>query len=135
MRCEQILPYLPGYAGGDLRAETMRIVEDHVAACRSCAAEADVQRRVVGSLATLAEREVRAPAFMMDAILETVKERHTRRVLPLMPLPVGDIARVVSDHREAIASAAGTVLVAAGAAYALWRALRTSRATQQPATS
>jgi hypothetical protein len=33
----------------------------------------------------------------------------------------------VSDHRDTIASAAGVVVVAAGAAYALWRAVRGTR--------
>jgi len=134
VNCEQILPYVPGFVGGELRPQTVRIVGDHLTDCASCSKEVAVQRRVVASLATLAEREVEAPAFLADVILEGVHGRSFRRVLPVLPLPVADVARVITDNREAIAQAAGTALVAAGAAYALWRALRASRGVR-PATS
>jgi hypothetical protein len=135
MRCDQITPYLPGYAGGDLRPDTARIVAKHVEGCQTCTADLGRLERVQTALATIAEREIEAPAYLVDAILEQTAEHPRRRVLaPMLPLPLEEVARVVSDHREAIASAAGTALVAAGAAYALWRVVRGSRATQ-PATS
>ena len=134
MKCEQIIPYLPGYAGGDLRPDTARIVADHIAGCRACSTEVDTHRRVVGSLATLSSRDVEPPPYMLDAILEGVSDHRLSRMIPLLPLPVTDVARVIADNKEAIASAAGTALVAAGAAYALWRAMRSARGVR-PATS
>jgi len=127
MRCEQITPYLPGYAGGELRPETSRVVAEHIGGCASCQAEAQLQRRVVMALATVEQREVEAPAFLLESVLESVGERQATRFLPLVPLPVADVAQALAEHREQIASAAGTALVAAGAAYALWRALRSPR--------
>jgi anti-sigma factor RsiW len=135
MRCDQITPYLPGYAGGDLRPDTARIVAKHVAGCRSCTADLARLERVQTGLSVIAEGEIVPPAYLVDAILEQTAEHPRRRLLaPMLPLPVEEVARVVADHREAIASAAGTALVAAGAAYALWRVVRGSRAAQ-PATS
>ncbi len=134
MKCEQITPYLPGFAGGDLRPDTARIVADHVAGCATCSAGVTAQARVLSGLASLSAREVEPPAFMLDAILESVAEQPMRRVLPLIPLPMTDVAKAIVDNKEAIASAAGTALVAAGAAYALWRAVRSSQ-KMRPATS
>jgi hypothetical protein len=133
MRCDQIVPYLPGFAGGDLRPDTARIVATHVEACASCSEGVAGHRRVVAGLGALADRAVEPPVYMLDAILENVADHRVRRVLPVLPLPVTDVARVIADNRETIASAAGTALVAAGAAYALWRALRSSK--MRPATS
>ena len=135
MRCDQIAPYLPGFAGGELRADTRRLVSDHIDGCEDCATEAAVHSRVVASLATLSARELEPPPFLLESILESVGEHKVHRVIPVLPLPVAELARVVGEHKEAIASAAGTALVAAGAAYALWRAVRSPRSAQQPATS
>ena len=135
MRCDQITPYLPGYAGGDLRPDTSRIVQKHIASCKSCTGDLARLERVKVGLAAIADREIAPPAYLVDAILEQTAEQPRRRVLaPMLPLPLEEMARVVSDHRETIASAGATALVAAGAAYALWRAVRGSRTTQ-PATS
>ena len=135
MRCDQITPYLPGYAGGDLRPDTARIVTKHVASCTSCRADLARLERVQVGLSTIAQREVVPPPYLVDAILEQTAELPRRRVLaPVLPLPLEEVARVVSDHRETIASAGAAALVAAGAAYALDRAVRGSRATP-PATS
>ena len=135
MKCEQIQPYLPGFAGGELVHGTRRKVADHVATCASCRAEATRQSNVVAALAGLSAKEVEPPAFLLEAVLQKVQEHREARLIPLLPIPAGEVARAISDHREAIASTAGTVLVAAGAAYALWRAVRRPRGAGQPATS
>jgi anti-sigma factor RsiW len=135
MNCDQIRPYLPGFTGGDLRADTAQVVTEHIADCKACSADAARLARVHTGLAQIATKEIEPPAYLFDAILEKTVERGHRRVLaPMLPIPVDEMARLVSDHRETIASAAGVAVVAAGAAYALWRAVRGSRATQ-PATT
>ena len=135
MRCDQIRPYLPGFAGGDLRPDTAGVVSDHVAGCKSCNAEAATLQRVRTGLALVAEREIDPPAWLLEGILERTSEPSRRRLLaPILPIPIDEVARLVSDHRETIASAAGVVVVAAGAAYALWRAVRGTR-TPETATS
>ena len=123
MRCEQVTPYLPGYSGGELRSETHRIVGAHVEGCALCTASVTQLDRVRAGLATLATREVEAPAFLAESIMEHVHQSDARR-------PAAEVARLVGDHRKQIASAAGTAVVAAGAAYALWRAVRGRRAPQ-----
>lgn len=135
MRCEQVRPYLPGFAGGDLLSDTRQTVGDHIAVCASCRAEVTRQSNVIASLARLSTSEVEPPAFLVDAVLEKVHEHRQHRLVPVLPIPAGEVARIISDHREAIASAAGTALVAAGAAYALWRAIRRPRGAGQPAPS
>ena len=129
MKCAQIIPYLPGHVGGELRPETDRIVVEHLSSCARCTAEAGRLSGVRTQLAALATREIEPPPYLVDAILEQTAERSKRRVLaPIVPIPAGELARVLSEHRETIASTAGAVLVAAGAAYALWRAVRGPRA-------
>jgi len=135
MRCHQIRPYLPGFVGGDLRQDTADIVAGHIATCTSCTAEIASLERVRTGLALVAAREVAPPAGLLDRILERTADQPARRVLaPVLPFAVDDLARLVSDHRDTIASAAGVAVVAAGAAYALWRAVRGSRSAE-PATS
>jgi anti-sigma factor RsiW len=135
MRCDQIRPYLPGFVGGDLRPDTADTVAGHIATCTGCTAEVATLDRVRGGLALVGAREVEPPAGLLESILERTTEHTPRRVLaPVLPFAVDDIARLVSDHKDTIASAAGVAVVAAGAAYALWRAVRGSRSAQ-PATS
>jgi anti-sigma factor RsiW len=135
MRCDQIRPYLPGFAGGDLRPDTANVVSEHLAGCNVCSSEAASLARVRAGLALVAEREIEPPAGLLEDILERTAEPAHRRVLaPLLPIPIDEVARLVSDHRDTIASAAGVAVVAAGAAYALWRAVRGTR-TAQPITS
>lgn len=135
MNCEQIRPYLPGFVGGDLRADTSEVVSRHVETCKACRADATTLARVGVGLSQLATKEIEPPAYLFDAIMEQTTERASRRVLaPVLPISMDEVARLVSDHRDAITSAAGVAVVAAGAAYALWRAVR-GRTTTQPATS
>jgi predicted anti-sigma-YlaC factor YlaD len=135
MNCKQILPYLPGHAGGDLRADTIAFVDEHLATCKSCRAESERARRVVGGLALLAHRDLEPPAFLLDAILEQTSEAvpERSRMIPMLPVAAGDLSRLVTEHKDTIASVGATAIVAAGAAYALWRAVKGSRAAQ-PAT-
>lgn len=127
MRCEQVTPYLPGYSGGELRADTHRVVGAHVEGCATCAGAVGQLDRVRAGLATLADRPVEAPAFLAEAILEHVHQTAEHR-------PVAEVARLVGEHRKQIASAAGTAVVAAGAAYALWRAVRGRRPAEVSAS-
>jgi len=126
MNCEQIAPYLPGVAGGELGEESLRWVDAHLQTCESCRVEAARYRSVSSGLVALRERGVEPPAFLLDAIVERVESEHQRRYLPMAPMIPAELVRVVQDNREAIASAAG-VAIAAGALYALWRRARSSR--------
>jgi anti-sigma factor RsiW len=126
MNCEQVAPYLPGIAGGELGAESMRWVEAHVTTCASCRTEAARYRSVSAGLATLGEREVEPPAFVVDSILEHVENEHRRRYLPVPPVIPAEVVRVLQDNRDALTSVAGVAL-AAGAMYALWRRVRANR--------
>jgi len=136
MTCEQITPYLPGYAGGDLRPPTARTVAEHLATCASCRRETTQLERVTVSLASLREREVEPPHMLLESILESTPERRFRRLIPpiIPPQVAPDLLRVVQDNKEAIASIGATAVVAAGAAYALWRAVQ-RRPSAGPATS
>lgn len=134
MRCDQIRPYLPGFVGGDLRPDTADIVAGHIATCTTCTAETASLERVRAGLALVGAREVAPPAGLLGDILERTAEHTQRRVLaPVLPFAVDDVLRLVSDHKDTIASAAGVAVITAGAAYALWRAVRGSRSAQ-PAT-
>jgi len=126
MNCDQVAPYLPGVAGGELGHETLRWVDAHLESCASCRAEAGRYRSVSAGLVALREREPSPPAFLVDAILEGVRNETERRYLPVPAMIPAELLRLVQDNREAIASAAGLAL-AAGAAYALWRRVRSTR--------
>jgi anti-sigma factor RsiW len=133
MNCDAMYPYLPGYAGSELRPETAATVERHLTSCKTCSAEIAVLQRARAGLANLVDRPVEPPAYLVDAVLESVQQTRARRLAPIPPLPAAELVKVVVDNRDAIASAAGTALLAAGAAYALWRAVKGSRRAQ-PAT-
>jgi anti-sigma factor RsiW len=102
MNCEQVAPYLPGVAGGELGAATNRWVEAHIAGCESCRAESARYRTLATGLATLNEREIEPPAFLAQAIAERVRGERRHRFLPVPPIVSPEIARVVADNREAI---------------------------------
>lgn len=120
---------MPGVAGGELGAATIRWVEAHVAGCASCRAESARYRTLAAGLATLNEREIEPPAFLARAIAERVRGERRHRFLPVPPIVSPEIARVVAGNREAIVSA-GAAIVAAGAAFALWRVARSTRSTR-----
>jgi anti-sigma factor RsiW len=126
MSCDQVAPYLPGVAGGELGDETLRWVDAHLATCSSCRADAARFRSVSAGLVALREHHPVPPAFMVDAIVEGVRNESRRRYLPMSPVIPAELVRVVSDNRDAIATTA-TVALAAGAAYALWRRARQTR--------
>ena len=126
MNCEEVAPYLPGIAGGELGADTISWVESHVDGCTSCRAEAARFRALSGGLATLTAHEIQPPAFLAEAIAERVRHERHRRFVPVPPIVSPELARAVADNRDAIVSA-GATLLAAGAAFALWRAARNRR--------
>jgi anti-sigma factor RsiW len=126
MNCEQVAPYLPGIAGGELGDETVRWVDAHLATCASCRADAARFRSVSAGLVALLEHEPVPPAFLVDSIVERVRAESDRRYLPVSPMIPAELVRIVQDNREALTSAAGIAL-AAGAAYALWRRARSAR--------
>jgi anti-sigma factor RsiW len=127
MNCEQVTPYLPGIAGGELGADTIRWIDAHLATCASCRRDAVRYRSVSGGLSAIAEREIEPPAFMVDAILERVESERRRRMIPIPPTVIpAELIRLAQENRDALTSAAGVAL-AAGAAYALWRTMRSSR--------
>jgi len=127
MNCEQVSPYLPGLAGDELGVETLRWIDAHIATCDSCRQEALRYRSVATGLSAIAERQIEPPAFLVDAILERVESDRRRRLVPIPPAVIpAELVRLAQENREAITSAAGVAL-AAGAAFALWRAMRSSR--------
>ncbi len=130
MKCESIVAYLPGFAGGDLRPATHRSVADHLVGCPSCRSEAARYERVVHGLGTLAERELEAPPGLPFATLERIHEAPRRRLAPILPVSSAEMARVMVENKDAIASAAGAAVVVAGAAFALWRTARRRAATE-----
>jgi anti-sigma factor RsiW len=126
MNCEQVAPYLPGVAGDELGDESLRWVDAHLATCASCRAESARYRSVSVGLVALRDHEPAPPAYLVDAIVQHVRAETHRRYLPVSPVVPAELVRLVQDNRDAIASAAGVAL-AAGAAYALWRKMRSTR--------
>jgi hypothetical protein len=126
MNCEQVAPYLPGVAGGELGGETLRWVDAHLETCASCRADAARFRSVSTGLVALREHDPAPPAFMVESILEGVRADHRRRYLPVPPVVPEELVRVLSDNRDAITTAAGVALAGA-AAYALMRRARRNR--------
>jgi hypothetical protein len=126
MNCEQVAPYLPGVAGDELGDESLRWVGAHLETCASCRADASRYRSVSTGLVALRERDPVPPAYLADAIVEHVRSESQRRYLPIPAVIPAELVRLVQDNRDAIASAAGLAL-AAGATYALWRKLRSTR--------
>ena len=120
MNCEQVAPYLPGVAGGELGGETMRWVDAHLATCASCRADAARFNSVARGLVALKEHDPVPPAFMVEQIMEAVEAEGRRRYLPVPPVVPAELVRVLSDNRDAIGTAAGVAL-AGVAAFALLR--------------
>lgn len=130
MKCEQIAAYLPGFAGGDLREDTDAIVAEHLETCASCSREIALQDRVLEGLVALRAREIEPPPYLADEIIAAAPAQR-RLVPPLEALQLGAVGRTIAEHREQIAGAAGTALVAAGALYAIYRAARKVRSTPE----
>ncbi len=126
MKCRQFAPYLSA-AADELEPATAGALADHLVGCRACGAEALRYARIRETLAAAAEREPEPPVHLVSSVLDVTTRRRTVHLLPVPPL---DLARVLSENREALARAAGVALVTAGAAWALWRGLRGSQRTQ-----
>lgn len=134
MNCEQVAPYLPGIADGELGADTIQWIEVHLGGCRNCRAEAERFSALASGLRGLSSRAIEPPAFLPDAILERVHAEQRRRFVPVPAMIPAELVRIVQDNRDAIASA-GALIAAAGAAYALWRTVRRVRPGLRPAAS
>lgn len=133
MRCDSVISILPGFAGDDLLPATAAAVREHVASCASCRASLGSLGRVTEGLASLAERELDPPPFLADSIIERIAEPRRHRLVPVPPVPPGELIRVVAENKDAIASAAGAAIVVAGAAWLVWRIADRKRGI--PATS
>lgn len=123
MRCAQISPYLPGFSGGELGGETSTVVARHVAGCVDCRSSVARLDRVRTGLATLAVAEFEPPISLVDDIMEQVRAAEAGTITAR----ASRMAQIASEHKVTIASAAGTAVVAVGAGYALWRAVRGRR--------
>lgn len=147
MRCGAVAPYLTAYAAGDLAAHTTAWVSSHLAACPGCAALTEQSAQVTAALRSLEPDAIEPPEWLASAVMAKVAEREDllakRKLLPLPfvaseqlgqqlaqqigRLP-GEVARVVTENRDAIVGVASTAAVAAGAAWLAVRALRSLRA-------
>jgi anti-sigma factor RsiW len=106
--CERYAPYLPGFAGGDLRADTTRIVSSHLDTCHPCRDEVARQRTVVGGLRALS-LVYSAPEGLADEVIAAVGA-HSRlgEMGAALPYRVADRARHLADA-EQIRRVAGAV--------------------------
>jgi len=126
MRCAQVAPYLAA-ASDELERATARSVREHIDECSACRAEALRYGRIHDSIMAIGAAEPVPPTGLVDAILERTAPAHRRSMIPFVPLPTPELARAISENREAIANTAGVALVAAGAAWALWRGFKAVR--------
>lgn len=132
MNCERVRPYLPGFAADELRPDTIRWVESHLAGCAACRGAVARHRGVATALAGLSQREVEPPAHLVDAVMDKVRSRH-RKLVPVPPVPPAELIRLLQENRDALAAAAGAFVAAAGVAWALWRTIRRPRPRTEPA--
>ena len=130
MNCDRIEQYLPGYAGGDLGAESSRAVAEHLEGCARCSEVDSRHQRLHAGLAHLQAQGLEPPPFLVDAIVDAIKDRSRRRLL-IPPVPAAEyVARTAFENRDAIAGVAGAALLAAGVAWALSRLARGIRAPE-----
>jgi hypothetical protein len=115
--CEEVRPFLPELAEGDLRAAGP--VEAHLVSCRSCSADLECYRALLVRLAALRHEVVDPPeGFLGRALALTPASRW--RILS---------RRVATDERVQVAAASlGALLVGAAAVGLLRR-----RAARRPA--
>lgn len=131
MRCTAVIESLPGYVGDDLLPATTAAVREHLQGCQACRAELADHERVRVGMRVIAATELEPPPDLVEAILRRVDApRAGRKLIPVVPVPPGELVRLVAEHRDAIASAAGTAVLVGGAAYALWRAAERARRAQ-----
>jgi len=154
--CERYTPYLSGYAGGELRSDTARIVSSHIDSCPTCRSEVARQQQVVGGLRALSLVHS-APVGLDEEILAAVdahasfgdvgaalpyriaeRARHlaqddrVRRAASAVGDRVGHVSDSIrsSKAKQAAAAAATTAAVAGGiAAIVSSRRRRIARGT------
>lgn len=122
MNCERVHGYLPGFAGGELGADTTAWVSSHVESCTGCSAIVARHRQIAAALRDVALREFEPPATLVPDVMAQVGR--SRRILPV-PIPPPELVRALQDNREQIVSTAGTVLAAGAAAWLVWKAAKT----------
>lgn len=129
--CERYTPYLSGYAGGDLRADTTRIVSSHLDTCRPCRDEVARQRTVVGGLRALSLVHS-APVGLDEEILAAVGAHAALgEVGAALPYRVAERARHLAQD-ERVRRAAAAVGDRVGQ---VTDSLKTSRAKQAAAAA
>lgn len=115
MICERYAPYLAGFAGGDLRYDTSRMIDAHIASCAGCRAEVAQQQRIIGGLRHLGVMTMVPPPEFVYEVLDRVHE-HGRlgSVGSALPLPLAEGARrLIADDRVRRAATAAVGAAAA----------------------
>ncbi|MCA1832987.1 MAG: anti-sigma factor [Actinomycetota bacterium] len=123
--CRDFTPYLMAAPDEVDDLAAARLAE-HIGTCTACRAESAQYSRLRDSLSLAGAREAEPPADLVPAVLARAT-RERRHVIPMLPVPQVELARVIQDNREVIAQVAGVAIVAAGAAWALWRGVRAYR--------
>jgi anti-sigma factor RsiW len=132
--CERVTPYLTAYAAGELSPATTAWVRTHLRECESCAASSARFAGISASLRAMPDDAFSPPPGFTAAVMGRIAEREShsaRRLIPIAPvapeqlarLPQ-EVARVVSENRDATMNGAATAAVAAGAAWLAWRAVK-----------
>jgi hypothetical protein len=112
MKCDEVLTLIPAYALGDLDVEPRREVDDHLAACAACRAEADRSSLALGDLRSLPP--VETAESRRDRAVEAMQREHAARV-------EGILLRPRRRWPLWIASAAAMLAVIAASAVVLLR--------------
>lgn len=101
MDCERYAPYLAGYAGGDLRQDTTKLVAAHVGTCATCGQEAERQLHVVGTLRSLNEIAIPIPMGLEEDLMAGVRaHQHLGGIAAAVPLAVAErVRRMATDPR------------------------------------
>lgn len=134
MICQRYAPYLAGYAGGELRDDTSRMIDAHVQTCAGCRAEVERQQRVIGGLKHLGVMSMTPPPDFIHDVLERV-HAHGRlgSIGAALPLPLAEGARrVMGDDRV---RKAATAAVGAAAAATETRARKAAAAAATAAVA
>lgn len=129
--CERARPYLTAYGGRELSAATTAWVDAHLRDCPACFAEAGRYTAVSTSMRSIPNDAYAPPDGFASGVIARIAERESHAARRLIPIAPVEVARVVSENREAIMNGAAAAAVAAGAAWLAWRALKSARA---PAT-
>lgn len=106
MKCEQVKQLIPEWLDGEVDAMREKIIEEHVATCRSCRNEAAFWQEVGAALREEAG-DVKAPPGFAARVTAQIPAR-----------PGAGLRALVARWKRGIAAAAAFLLVAAGSAGA-----------------